>query len=475
MRTLLPTSFALLLSMSGLIAPSALAQEAADSEQEPSTTLLDIEVGKAIVIQLPYAPSSVSITDPNIANQVAIDPRDPTRWQIQGLAIGSTDLTFNASGRKPEIYEINVHRDLSDLTRRVRVLAAPNPPKVYPMQGRIVVDGDVADLDTLERVALVARTYDPEFINLMRVRGDHQVQIDVLFAEVSRTATKSLGVNLAVAIPSVGSFGSVTGIMDSPSNGLMQLPLATDKFNLFGLISAGVDIGFVLQMLDSFGVAKIKAKPTLVALSGQSAEFHSGGSQPIPVPNAQGTPSIKFRDFGVGLKVVPTVLSGDVIDLQIGVSMSALDYANSIQLFGSTIPGFRERRVNTHVRMASGMTFAVAGLLEENQTSTRSQAPGLGAIPIIGSFFRNVSRQQTETEMMVYVTPHLVRPMGAEEIPPLPYGLEENNPNDLSLFFMGRVERAPKKDKDGKKKKKKDQSSPEESPASPRGDVGMER
>ena len=166
------------------LAPTAQAQENSD--------WLDIQLGKSIVLTTQRIPVAIAITDPEVA--VAVTLGQASKFQVQGTSIGTTDLIVQfGRGYPPQIYEITVHRDLSDLVRRIDSIVEGEPPRVYPLGERVVVEGAVDDLDTLEQVALVARIFDEDFVNLMSVRGDHQVQLEVVFAEVSRTATRELG------------------------------------------------------------------------------------------------------------------------------------------------------------------------------------------------------------------------------------------------------------------------------------------
>lgn len=405
------------------------------SAQEERSDWLDIELGKSIVLETPRPPKAIAVTEPLVANPIQLG--SPTKWQIQGINIGTTDLIIQyGGGIPPMIFEITVHRDLSDLIRRIDQIVEGEPPRVYPLQERIVVQGPVSDLDTLERVAQVASIYDREFVNLMTVQGDHQVQLEVVFAEVNRTALKQLGFNFLYLNPS-----TLAGITDgtfsvSNANDLISLPLQNSVFNVFGLI-ASIDLMATITALDQHSLGKVLAQPTLVALSGQQAEFLSGGELPVPTPNAQGAITIKFRPYGTQLLFKPTVLSNDVIDVHIEIEMSAIDDSTPVRLAGVSVPGLTSRKAKSHVRLESGMTFAIAGLLSETTSMQKNQFPGLGAIPIIGTFFRSVSHQREEMELIIYVTPRLVRPMAPGEAPPIPGATENNNPSDFALFFMG--------------------------------------
>jgi pilus assembly protein CpaC len=414
--------------------------------QDERADWLDIEVGKSVVLVTPRTPTAIATTDPEVVNFEVLG--EASKIQVQGLSIGTTDLVVQfGPGIPPMIYELTVHRDLSDLIRRIDAIVEGEPPAVYPLDERIVIEGEVDDLDTLEQVALVARIYDENFVNLMQVRGDHQVQLEVIFAEVSRTGIKDLGINalygdsqLAAGLISptsgtgtIAQHGSATAL----NNGLLNAPSA-GVYNM-SVWASQIDLATILSVLDDYNLGKILAQPTLVALSGQHSEFLAGGE--VPIPTSQGSSSanvtINYREFGVHLTFVPTVLAGDVIDVRMQVEVSEPDYAIGTRVTGLEVPGFISRKGKTHLRIESGMTFAVAGLLSESSTFQRTAVPGLGRIPLIGALFRRVKHVREENEVVIYVTPRLVRPLAPGEIPAPPGTTENNNPSDFELFFLG--------------------------------------
>ncbi|MEN0064461.1 MAG: pilus assembly protein N-terminal domain-containing protein [Myxococcota bacterium] len=441
--------------------------------QDGRSDWLDITLGKSLVLTLPRVPKAIAITDPEIASAVTLG--SATKIQVQGIAIGTTDLVVQFSGGiAPEIYEVTVARDLSDLIRRIDSIVEGEPPRVYPLGERVVVEGGVDDLDTLEQVALVSRIFDENFVNLMSVRGDHQVQIEVVFAEVSRTATRELGIN---ALASAGQFrggivgptngqniqvtGIQGGIQTAQTVGVIGNPVI-GGFNLAGIAQLGqVTAGAVIGALDDYRVAKILAQPTLLSLSGQKSELLSGGEVPIPTPQGGGaggtTVTIQFKEYGIKLWFIPTVLASDVIDIQMYLEISEPDFAVATSVAGVSVPGFITRKSKAHLRLENGMTFAVAGLLSENSNYSRIGVPGLGRIPLIGSLFRTIRHVREEAEVVIYVTPRLVRPMAPGEVPAAPGTTENNNPSDFELYILGMDHR------------------PNSRTASPTGAVGLQR
>ena len=442
--------------------------------QEERKNWIDIELGKSIVLTTPRVPSAIAITDPAVA--IAQPLGVANRIQVQGTSIGTTDLIVQfGAGVQPQIYELTVHRDLSDLVRRIDSIVEGEPPRVYPLGERIVIEGPVDDLDTLEQVALVARIYDEEFVNLMVVRGDHQVQLEVVFAEVSRTAARELGLNVLFgqATAAGGLLGPISGLP-----GANNAPLAGTFSTNVGSGVAGTPVigGFsllgtalldqnalsaVIGTMDSYQVGRILAQPTLMSLSGQKADLLSGGELPIPTPQGGGaggtTITIDYKKYGIQLWFIPTVLAGDVIDVQMYLEISEPDYANSTGVAGFDVPGFITRQTQSHLRLESGMTFAVAGLLSENNSYSRVGIPALGRLPLIGALFRTVRHVRDETEVVIYVTPRLVRPLAPGEVPAAPGTTENYNPSDFELFLLGMDHR------------------PNSRTASPTGAVGLQR
>jgi len=438
--------------------------------QEERSDWLDIEVGKSVTVTTPRVPTAIAVTDAEVAITQTLGAAN--KIQVQGKAIGTTDLIVQfGPGVQPLIYEITVHRDLSDLIRRIDSIVEGEPPRVYPLGERIVVEGPVDDLDTLEQVALVSRIYDENFVNLMHVRGDHQVQLEVLFAEVSRTGSRQLGLNViwgdqgrnAMLVGPVNGTNAVTNpqlinsIQAGQTAGVVGNPVL-GGFTIGSYIQ-DIDLAAVFGVLDDYRLGKILAQPTIVSLSGQQSEFLAGGEIPIPVPQGGlgGQITIQYREYGVKLVFIPTVLAGDVIDIRMQLEISEPDYANGTGILGVTVPGFVTRKGSNHLRLESGKTFAVAGLLSDNVTYARVGVPGLGRLPLIGALFRSVEHVREETEVVIYVTPRLVRPLSQGEVPGAPGTTENNNPSDFELFLLGMDHR------------------PNSRTASPTGAVGLQR
>ena len=455
-----------------VLATAALSPSSAFAQQS-AAQWVDVPVGQSFIYQESRDIQRVLISNDEVAE---LKQLTPGQFQVRGLSVGSTDLWvwFKDAPDKPVSYTLTVHEDLSDMIRRVDQTVDANPPRVYPLMQRLVVEGPVADVETLERVAAVASIYDEEFINLMTVAGDHQIQLEVVFAEVDRRAFRELGVNalwgdnaLGLGLQGPASIPTSYGLREGVTNlngGFVQAA-TTGTFQLLGTFGGNVDLTAIMSVLEQYDVSKILARPTLVALSGQQAEFLAGGEIPIPVAQQGNKISVEFKEYGVKLVFVPTVLGNEVVDMRVYVEVSDIDTSNSIRLTGIEIPAFISRKSQSHLRLESGMTFAMAGMINDTSRQTTARIPVLGEIPLIGSLFRYVKHERNESELLIFVTPRLVRPMAPGEVPQLPTSYEDNNPNDLELFLLGVDHRLGDKSDEGD----------ESSSGQPQGAVGLAR
>ena len=430
-------ALSLLLSMS-LIGPA--------QAQDDTSQAIRLERGHSIIYDQGRAVKQIILGDPQVVDVVSLSPQ---QFRLNGLEVGTTNLlvVFADDPTRPVSYELYVQQDLSGLIQRISDIVGDGPaPKAYPVNGRLVLDGTVDSVLHLEQIAAVAKLYDEDFVNLMSVGGDHQVQLQVVFAEVNRSGLRQLGLNalygdnfLGLALQSPGQIFTSQVLRSSASN-INQgytYPNTSDAFNVLGVFGAPINLSGILSVLEQNGVSKILAQPTLVSLSGQQAEFLAGGEIPIPTAQQGNQIAIQYKEYGVKLTFVPTVLGEDVIDVRAYVEVSDIDNNNAIRLTGIEIPAFVSRKSSSHMRVESGKTFAMAGMLQETNRTTIQKVPILGEIPVLGALFRTVDAQRDETELMIFVTPRLVRPMSPEEVPPAPGMTEDFNPNDFELFLLG--------------------------------------
>jgi pilus assembly protein CpaC len=294
----------------------------------------------------------------------------------------------------------------------------------------------------------------PQVINLLRVPGPQQVLLKVRVAELNRTAMREIGADFLGVDPDTGAIigtqiGGATISAIGRVTGAGVIGNASGQANLsttvFGIFENG-DFEFFLRALRRNSMLKILAEPNLVAMNGHQASFLAGGEFPIPVPQTVtggvgSTVTVIFKEFGVRLGFLPFILDGDVIRLSVDPEVSSIDFALGTTLVpgGSPVPGLNTRRAHTTVELRQGQTLAIAGLLQLTLDGRTNRIPGMGDLPIIGPFFSNTSGTRIEKELVVLVTPYLVEAMSPDQVPPLP-GDEVNEPNDLELYLMNRIE-----------------------------------
>ncbi|MGJ7533317.1 MULTISPECIES: type II and III secretion system protein family protein [unclassified Variovorax] len=282
--------------------------------------------------------------------------------------------------------------------------------------------------------------------SVVNVRSN-TVQVEVKVVEFNRSVLKQAGLNIFSTRPnsngfsfgvfSPSSLGSTTFAANGQISGEYSNPLAQAFSLLFNFSKAG--IGLNVGFLEGNGMARVLAEPTLVALSGQSASFLAGGELPIPVPQGLGTTSIEYKPFGIGLTLTPTVLSNERIVLKVAPEASDLDYTNSLSLNGVAVPAITTRRADTTVELGDGESFIIGGLVSRTTTSNADKVPLLGDLPIIGTFFSKTNYKMNEKELVILVTPHLVKPIarGTDLTPYLPGGAEQRDGAVWRSYFLG--------------------------------------
>ena len=260
-----------------------------------------------------------------------------------------------------------------------------------------------------------------------------QVQTDIRFVEVSRTKLKEASTKI-LGMGKNFFLGSPNLLFPTPST--FKLPVSADQFNIgFG----GGRVSAMINALESSGFAYTLARPSLVAMSGQSATFLAGGEIPIPVPSSgSDTISIEYKEFGIRLTLTPTVIDRNRISLKVAPEVSELDYTNALVIQSIQVPALTIRRTDTTVSLADGESFVISGLISSNNTTNISKFPGLGDIPILGAFFRDSSVNRQDKELLMIVTPHLVQPLAANaQLPSLPgENLRNYDPNWYRLYFL---------------------------------------
>jgi pilus assembly protein CpaC len=459
------TALALAAAVVGGSAGAASAQVSSVGALHAGT--LEVPFNKSQVVSADRPIAKAMVGSAEIADILPVTDRS---IYVLGKKMGTTSLTlYDSGGRVISIMDIAVGPDVDALTDQLNTVMPGNTIDARITNDSIVLTGMVNSAGAADRAAQLARAFaGDKVINLLTMGSSQQVMLEVRFAEVNRTAGKDIGVS-AFVNSNGGKFRSVIGagaqLVPSPveqtttiplpgggvieetrtiSEGVLQLSAITDTFGIFSraFSLAGLNIDATLNALETRGLAKTLAQPTLIALSGERASFLAGGEFPVPVAQGgisgnTGNPAItvEFKPFGVSLGFTPTVLGDKTISLIVEPEVSAIDPQASITLGNITIPGLRTRRASTTLELRDGESFAIAGLLQKDFQTTVSQVPILGSLPIIGSLFRSSGFQKGETELLIVVTPRLVAPIRPDQVR-LPTD-RVADPSEANTFLLG--------------------------------------
>lgn len=391
------------------------------------------------------------IVNPEIAELIYSKTQSP-RWVfVSAKSVGSTQLTL--WGENNELlgtFDIVVSPDVSGLKKSIYEIFPEENVSVRSSGDYLTLTGTVSGSMKLSKILTLAEAFSPgKIINLLQVGGIQQVMLEVRIAEISKSVGNQLGINFSW----VGSKGFGLSMLDNltaiPEEGWPGNPLSigTSINAVLGFLG-GDPIIVTIDAMQENGLLQILAKPTLIAQSGQSASFLAGGEFPFPVAQSFDRFSIEWKPFGVGLNFTPTVLGNDTISLVVSPEVSELDFTKTISYAGYVVPSIDTRRMSTVVELKDNQSFAIAGLLKNNVRESVRKFPILGDIPILGALFRSTRYQKEETELVVIVTPHLVQPVDADELPLPTDSFEE--PSSFELLMLGMLEKhhAPNKEGD---------------------------
>ncbi len=393
------------------------------SSQEPSASSSDypkvvLTAGRSRVLPTDFDITRLAITNPAVADAVVVTPREVL---IDGKAAGTVSMILWGNGRR-EQYDIVVDTGVLVLEQQLKILFPGEDIRVSVNDEALILSGSVSSNAIMLRAAEIAAASSGKLrvINMLQLPGGNesqQVMLQVRFAEVNRSALKELGINLVAN--RVDWAGRVTtGQFVAPTID-DNVTTFSDFLNIF-FFSKREGIGGVIQALKNKGHFQSLAEPNLIAYNGQEASFLAGGEFPVPfVSGAAGTVSVVFKEFGIKLNFKPTI-AGDVIRLHVRPEVSSLDFNNGITISGFRIPALTSRRAETDVELRDGQSFAIAGLLNNISQVNAQEIPILSALPIIGSLFKSKAERAERTELMVLITPRLVRALDPDEVPPLP-------------------------------------------------------
>jgi pilus assembly protein CpaC len=384
---------------------------------------IDLMVGRSTVLNVGATIARVSLTVPDIADAMVTAP---TQLLVHGKQPGTISLFVWDKSGGIKTFEVKVRRDLSALITHLKQLFPGEDITVLGSGKDVVISGTVSSKYVIEKAADVAGGYvekKENVVNMLKQQegvASNQVMLRVRFAEVSRSAMQELGASFFANGYKQDWFGRTAppGV-PSPDFDSERGLVFSDFLNIF-VFNAEKGVGGVVKALQNKGLFQSLAEPNLIATNGKEASFLAGGEYPYPVVQSgsnSNAVTIIFKEFGVRLTFTPTVLGGDLINLKVKPEVSSLDFANSVQIEGFRVPALATRRTETEVELRDGQTFAIAGLMNNTLTNTMGKIPGIGDIPVLGLLFRSKAHQKNQTELVVMITPTIIRKgqMGVSE------------------------------------------------------------
>lgn len=398
--------------------------------QESQGQVLKLSIGGGEQINLNEAISDVFIANPAIAD---VEVKSARQIYLFGRAPGETTFyATNAAGKTIYKKTIRVGNNINSIDQML-LLAMPDAKiNVNTLNGITLLTGTVAqpeDAAEAERLVAAFSGEGVEVVSRLKTATPLQVNLQVRIAEVSRSLSKALSNSFQG--DNRGSF-SATGTTDFNIN-------TSSENNNLSLAGSFLGLNFLsaLEASENAGYVQTLASPNLTTTSGQTAEFNSGGSFPIPVSSGLGATTVEFQDFGVGLSYTPVVLSDGRISITLRTEVSDITTNGAVILNGFQVPAITQRVAETTVELGSGESFMIAGLLSNTSNSSVSKLPGIGDVPILGSLFKSDNWQKNQSELMIVVTPYLVKPVNASDIRLPTDGYKA--PTDLERIFLGRT------------------------------------
>jgi len=413
--------------------------------------VLRVFAGRSLLVTSPEPLQRVSVTDPEIATAIITSANQVL---IHGKRPGSVTLLIWDEQERTRTFDLQVELDIRKLRETILKAFPDEKVEVGQLGSSIVLTGTVSSEEIMDQTTLLGLTRAENVVNLLKMEPAGQkaaVLLQVVFAEVNRSAIQELGINIfstgagnTLGTLTTQQFSSPLGNVGAvPANvqrgrdpqapnlvgggiggTLSGTPAVFGLSNLLNifLFRPDANLGVTIRALEQRNLLEILAEPNLLAIDGSEASFLAGGEFPFPVVQggSNAAVTIVFKEFGVRLRFIPNVQEDGTILLKVVPEVSALDFANALTISGFLIPALSTRRAETEVALRDGQTFAIAGLIDNRLTEIASKIPFFGDIPIIGNLFKSRAKNHTKTELVVLITPHIVKPLEAGEVPPIP-------------------------------------------------------
>jgi pilus assembly protein CpaC len=422
-----------------------------DASQLPAQRKMTLSLNKAMLVELPVDDQDVIVSHPETVDATVLTAR---RVMLIGKAAGQSNIFFmGKNGRKLLVLDLTVRRDSGELSDLLRALIPGSHIKVTTPGDGLVLSGRVARAADAGRAEEIAKEFAKKgnVVNLITVAEKEQVLLKVTVAEIQREAIKRLGVNLPEALAKSGAFTftkviqngfPVTSAVATAAGfaGAGQVPVLSNGSALQASANwNGNSASAIIESFERAGLSRTLAEPTLTAISGETAKFLAGGEFPVPISNQNNTITVEWKSFGVSVSFTPFVLAEGRINLKVAAEVSELTSQGAVSVQGLSVPAIQVRRAETTVEMPSGSVLAMAGLLSDQTRQGIDGVPELRNVPILGALFRSKDYRNSQSELVILVTPYIVRPTDADALSRPDDGFAPAS--DLRGLFLGTLNR----------------------------------
>jgi pilus assembly protein CpaC len=400
------------------------------------TQRLEMTVQTSRIITLLHDIPRAQVNNPEI---LTIQALEPNKIQLFAKKAGVTQVNLWDKKGNIQSLDVIVYNDARELAMTLQSQFPSSSLQVTPLPDSVAIKGFVERPDEASKVIQFAQLYYPKVLNNITVGGVQQVKLHVKVMEVSRTKLRQLGFDFGMTNGSDFLVSSISGLI-SPGSAAAGIASGSGDSVRFGIVNGNNSFFGFLDALRRDDLMKILAEPTVVTISGRAASFKVGGEIPILVPQSLGTVSIEYKNYGTQVDVVPIVLGNGRIHLEVRPRVSELDDTRGVVINNIIVPGLRIREVDTAVEMRSGQTMALSGLVQNRVEAQNKGIPYIAEVPYFGAPFRRVEETMNEIELLIMVTPELVSPMEAYEVPPCGPGMNTTSPRDCDLYWRGHIE-----------------------------------
>jgi len=423
----------------GVTAQAPAAQVPANQGQESSEPqTLHLLVGRSLVITSPSRIKRISLADPEIAEAIVVSP---TQVLVNGRKPGGVSLLLWDEADQSQAFEVSVDIDVLGLSQKIHEVFPAENVHIDTSKDVVIITGKISSSIVADKILEVVKGAAPKVTSMMEIPPvpTGEILLQVRFAEVDRTALSQLGFDIlstgvgktigsittqqfgGVSSPSLTDTFPVRGPQPQTGQTFTTTQAFTNALNIF-LFNPGIHLGTTIQALQNKNLFQVLAEPNLMTESGKEANFLAGGEFPYPTLQTSGSGggnavTIQFKEFGIRLSFTPILAADGTIHLKVKPEVSTLDFSQAVTLNGFVLPALSTRRVESEMSLADGQTFAIAGLVDNRVTELMSKIPGIGDIPVLGRLFQSKSLNRSKNELLVIVTPHIVRPLSPDQVP----------------------------------------------------------